>query len=61
MKTERLIELLKKADPTLQGEVCIDNKDILEAYPEVAYWDGRLKKAERNSEGEVIGAIVTSE
>lgn len=59
MKSKTLIEMLQKADPTGNEEVCVGNVDIhfVETMP--AYYDGTLQVLERNEELEcynIIGA-----
>ena len=59
MKTQELIDLIKKADPTGELPVCIDNNDIRFVVKSEAYWDGRLEQIIRDGNGCVIGAKVT--
>jgi hypothetical protein len=59
MKTKTLIELLQKADPTGEEEVCVGNVDIhfVDVLP--AYWDGNLQVLERDENKKyynIIGA-----
>ena len=44
MKTKDLIAELQRIDPTGEGEVCVDNRDIYSVSREPAYWDGRLQR-----------------
>ena len=59
MKTKVLIDLLQKADPSGEEEVCVGNVDIHFVHADAAYWDGPLQVLERNEESEyynIIGA-----
>lgn len=50
MKTNELIELLKKEDPNNECEVCIDNKAIYYVERLPYYYDGRLEFVECNKQ-----------
>jgi len=48
VKTKKVIELLQKADPSGENEVCVDNMDIYSIHSEPAYWNGTQQVLERN-------------
>lgn len=60
MKTKDLIQLLNHIDPSGENEVVIGNEPVFTAYPEPAYWDGRMQKIVRNEEGSAVKGIFTS-
>jgi len=63
MKTKKLIELLKEADPSGNLPVCVDNVDIFTVYQEASYWDGCLQQLKRDWKKKyynVVGAKYTS-
>lgn len=55
MKTKKLIELLQKADPSGEQDVCVENVDIIDVYAEPAYWDGACQCFTHNEDG-ICGA-----
>lgn len=55
MKSSKLIELLKEADPSGNTEVCVSNCDIKDVDRLPAYYDGRLETLKYDAEGYVCG------
>ena len=49
MKTNELIELLKKVDPNNECDICVDNHPVSNAYKTEYYYDGRLESVERDA------------
>jgi hypothetical protein len=56
VNTSKLIELLQKADPSGQTEVCVGNVAIVAVSGLPAYYDGPLQVIERNAEGRFSSA-----
>jgi hypothetical protein len=64
MKTNKLIELLQKEDPTGEGEVLVGNTDIFCLEGKPGYWDGCKEVLVRDWTSEyynVVGAEYSSE